>query len=537
MAKQENPTITLRIESVLGGHAPTTHFASPDQFRSSIAIDPGLPAADSGVNGVISSGLLRPTNAGTPTGAAMGNVPLWILNSPKDTNVYVYDAAGSTYKYDQSNVVTAVSALSDGGSMSSSSGNGAAYYDNYLYFAKNTDIARYGPMDGSPTFNGSYWTGTLGKTALVNTAYPRLNSTLPTFGIPNHVLHRHSDGRLYIADVVGNQGTIHFIKTTKTTVEGDTDNGSTYNALQFGQNLWPTAMESYGSDLVIALVEGQNSTLNPYRAKAKVAFWDTTSTNFNKIIWVEFPDTIITAMRNIDGVLYLASGHNKGNGFRISRFVGGYTVEEVFLSELGVPPLAGAMDGNAQRLLFGSYTSVPENAGSVFSYGLQKASLGTGLFNILRSTNTSNNDSVTALALSMNGINNSFGFEQPFFGWSTGFVHGFNIPGSGNYGTSVWQSQMFRIGQPFKVKKVRIPLAQAITSGMTVTPKIYIDDSESGVELTPIDNANFSGKRNAIIRPNGLVGDHNLYLELRWTGTTLCTVGLPITIEIELLED
>lgn len=535
-----NKTQTIRIESILGGHAPTTHFAASNQFRSSVGIDPAQPLTDSSVGyGYVSSGLLRPVPVSKISGSVISNPPLWIVPNPKNNIVYVYDSAGSVYSISEtSNTATAVGDLNDGGT---ATGNGAAYYDNYAYFSRSTTIARYGPLDGSPSFTDDFWSGTLGLTALTNTTYP--SEYFLTFPYANHILHRHSDGKLYIADVVGNQGTIHFIKTSKTTIEGDTNDGSTYAKLQVGYGLWPTAMESYGSNLVIAFYEGATGTHVP-KQRAKIAFWDTTSDKVSQITWNEFPDQVITGLKNINGVLYVVSGHIQIQGFRLSRYVGGYTFEEVFVSETGEPPLQGAIDGDSNRVLFGSFLENSTNAHSaVFSYGLQKASLGHGVFAVQGTTGST---SATATALSL-AFNRQPGFNYPLVGWTSGYNDGEKNGvdyQSMTYNNSVpvWWSQTYRIGQPFKITKIRIPLAQAVATNMTVTPKIYVDDdTTTSYTLTAINNTNYPGEKNILFRSDAnskpITGKHNFWLELVWSGSALCTVGLPITIEYEFIDD
>ena len=546
----EDKTLTIKIESILGGHSPMTHFGRADQFRSSLGIDPGMPIDDSvSVLGGLPSGLLRPvavSGSGTTVAA-----PMWLIGTPKvATLIYVYDYAGSVYTVpSNSTTITGLTDLNDAGT---ATGNGAAYYDNYVYFARDTTIARYGPLDGSAAFIDDYWVGTLGKTALVNTTYPTdLQFSLK---LPNHYLHRHSDGKLYIADVVDNKGTIHYIATSKATVEGDTDNGSTYNKVQVGYGLWPTCIESYGSDLAVAFTEIV-VTANEVRAtRAKVAFWDTTSQNVNKITWVEFPDEIITAMKNVNGVLYLTSGNQGSKGFRLSRFVGGYTFEQVAFISHAISPFPGAIDGESNRLVFGAYSNVPETGGSIYSYGLGGLSV-QGTFNILSARGYDGDNSITAQSCLISALKNLtsasvLGENNFIMGTSRGVAssyHGIVLPssfGSTGYDNapSVFWSQLFRIGQPFKIKKIRIPLAQAIATNMIVTPKIYTDDGAGTTyTLTAINNTNDPGAFNAVRRSGSsgetMTGKHNFWLELRWTGSVLCVVGLPITIEYELIDD
>lgn len=538
----------ILIQTILGGNSVTTNFAQATQMRASLGIDPGQPIDDLDTKySTIASGLIRPTASQKFSGSTITSAPLWTISNPKNGNVYVYDAASSAYTIDAT--MTTVTALSDAGTLSGL-GNGADYYDNYQYFATATDITRYGPLNGAPGFVVNYWTSVLGKTALQNTTYPTTFKN--NIRLPNHFLKRTSNGYLWIADVVGNNGTLHYIKTTKSSVEGDTDNGSTYNAVTMGYGLWPTALEqANGTDIAIALYEG--STANLRQARAKVAFWNMTSTNINKIIFCEFPDQIITALRNVNGVLYAFSGNVNAQGWRLSRHTGSYSFQEVYYSETGEPPLPGAVDGILNRVLAGTFTTVPESDGVVTAYGLQKSALGQGVFNIMRSTGGNSSTSVTSLLVA---DNNEMGFSTPIIGWtqagegSTGASHGYDKQGTQyNNAPSVAWSQTFRIGQKFKITKIRIPLAQAVAANMTITPTIYVDDGITsyvgGVAqgLAVINNTNYPiptggiAPRNIVMRPQSMTGEHNFWLELRWTGSALLTVSLPILIEYELTDD
>lgn len=535
------PRIT--IQTILGGHAPTTNFAQETQMRTSLGIDPAQPIddADSAFS-TVASGLIRPTAAQKFSGSTITAAPLWLITNPKTSNAIVYDAASSAYTIDAT--MTTVTALSDAGTLSGL-GNGCEYYDNYQYFATGTDITRYGPLNGAPGFVPNYWTGVLGLTALQNTTYPTTFKN--NLRLPNHFLKRTSNGYLWIADVVGNNGTLHFIKTTKTTVEGDTNSGSTYAAVTMGYGLWPTALEqANGTDLAIALYEGSSANLK--QARAKVAFWNMTSTNINKIIFCEFPDQIITALDNVDGVLYAASGNFNAQGFRISRYTGSYAFEEVYYSETGEPPLPGAIAGILNRVLFGTFTTVPESDGCVYAYGLQKAALGTGVFNVMRTTGGNASTSVTCLGVI---DNTEMGFSTPIVGWSqagegsTGASHGFDRQGTQyNNAPSVWWSQTFRVGQKFKITKIRFPMASPVAANQIITPTIYVDDGATSYVggtangLAVINNTNYpNSQRNIVMRPESATGEHNFWIGLKWTGSAVATVSLPITIEYDLIAD
>lgn len=548
MADQQK--FQIRIDSILGGHSRTTHFAGPNQFRASVGIDPGSPIQGSAGNTYASSkynvkpsGLIRPTNSSSPSGT-MNETPLWIKGARSTTTLFVLDARGSVYTYAQGNA--SFTALSDIGA-TTGSGNGMEYYDNYMYIATNTDLARYGPLDGTPKFTPNYWTSTLSLTAFENNSYPFVDlPSLAAKSLPNHFLHRHSDGKMYIADVVGNQGYLHYVKTTKSSVEGDTNNGSTYQALRLGYGLVPICMESLGSQLIIAVYERDSTAstnnvgIRGKTTRAKIAFWDTLSQNFNAITWVEFPDGLITAMKNVNGTLYVFSAPaEKSTGFRVSRYVGGYTFEEVWSSEDGTAPLPGGVDGSSSRLIFGSNTNIPKSTGCVYSLGLSANGISNGIFCPFTSS-TSGDVMVTALMLPVyNGRGK--GWDYPVQGssdFSSSFkLEDYGLGGSANM-NATWWSQLFRIGQRFKITKIRIPLTEVATSETLITPKIYTDDGfGTSYTLTTINSTNYPTQRTIIMRPENCTGESNFWLELDWGSYYQMTVGLPITIEYELITE
>lgn len=539
-----NKTFQIKIESILGGMSPTGYFSSEGQFRTSVAINPALPESDFQTVNRPATGLLRPSGTTSiddgvfPSEVDGSRFPTWIKTSTKDILTYVYDSKGSVYTYNPDTATFAtLGDLNDGGN---SSGNGCEYYDNYMYFARDTTIARYGPLNGTPTFTDDYWVGVLGKTVLSDTEYPKTRLAT-TVDYPNHILHRHSDGRLYIIDVVDNRGTIHYISTTKTTVEGDTDNGSTYDALDFGYGLWPTAIESYGNYLVIALYEGTTTDDSTRQTVAKIAFWDTTSTNANQITWVEYPDQLVSAIKNVNGVLYLTSSNGYSSGFRVVRYIGGSSFEEVAMFEHGTTPFAGAVDGSGERLVFGTATTYPVSVGAVYSYGLRRSGLGQGLHCIGR-TPTIGAQTITALKLNQG----SLVFDNMTIGWrgntSTNQGSGVGLVGTGVYSSSwpsIWHSAFFRIGQPFKITKIRIPLLSPLSTltDRSVIPKLYMDDESTTYTLNTLNPTNYPNKKTVTIRPENATGENGFFLELKWTGSVLCVVSLPITIEYELIDD
>lgn len=531
------PDFNIQIESVFNGQTEFAAYGAKDQFLAAYNIDPDQPIADTGVNSYRASGYLRPASVQKiDSSTAIAGAPMWFVSNPKNDSVYVYGSTGSVYALNPDGyTITATTGLD----VADSLGNGAEYYDNYIYLARTTDIARYGPLNGAPALTTSYWVGTLSKTALVNTTYPTLK--LATKTLPNHVLHRHSDGRLYIADVVGNQGYLHYIKTTKTAVEGDTDDGSTYLALDFPWGWWPIDMETYGTDLAVSLYEGSNDTVT-LQKRAKLTFWDTTSDNYSKIIDVEFPDPIITALENVNGVLYTFSGQLGIKGTRVCRFVGGYSFQQVAYIEDSEPPFPGATDHILNRVFFGGtveYINSGSSLPCVWAMG-SKTGKFSGLFNIMGCSQSTSATEITSLAvIDQDGFN----FQIPVVGWFDGTNRGIDRQ-TNDYGriNSIFRSQVFRIGRPFQITKIRLSFGQAIAANMTLTPKIYVDEESSNFTLVTINNTNYpNSERQITLRSTStsgdIVGKHNFFLELTWSGSALLTVILPISIEGIYLND
>lgn len=532
MAKLE-----LKITNILGGRSNMSLFSKEGQFKDALALDPD---AEETVNSNRAGGILTPTPS-TKLSAANGtNVDdevLWMNVTPKDDDVHVYDRAGKIYTVQLASFE--ISDLNNGAALTSSTGNGATYYDNHQYYVKNTDIARRGPLEnGTLTINQTYWTSTLSKTALGNgVTYPA--PARGTSRYPNHVMHVHVDDKAYICDVgaggagSNNLGMIHYIKTKKGTVEGDTNDGSTYNALDLGFGIWPITLESYGVDLVISGYEGDTSSGNSRGKKAKLYFWDTTSSSFNKE--VELPDPLCSALKNVNGVLYAFCGNPGQLGCRILRFIGGYTFEEVAYLEDSQPPYQGAVDHLLNRVLFGGFSSSMGNYGSLYALGSKINGISTGVFNIMRaSTDTGTGVTLTSVLVPENTdlVNPTY-----LVGWRDGSSD-FGIDRNATtYGAAEFKSETFRIGKPFEVTRVRIPLAQAVAANMTIAVKILVDNESTTTTVGTINNTNFSNSERYVELHPSVLGKQDMVFQLTWSGTSLLSVGLPIEIDVLTIED
>ena len=524
----------ISIDSILGGHSKLSQFSSEGEFKNSLAVDPD---AEETTGSNRSGGVLTPVPSTALTagnGTGIDAEPLWLNTTPKTDNVFVYDQSGKVYEAVLAS--NTISDLNNGAALTTSSGNGAAYYDNYNYFATNTNITRYGPLNGVKVFLQTYWSG-LSLSALGNgVTYPA--PKIGTTKYPNHVMHRHVDDKLYICDVMAANGTstgrgaIHYIKTTRTTAEGDTNNGSTFNALDLPYGVWPTDIESYGNDLVISAYEGDTSSGNTRGLRGHVYFWDTTSSSFYKD--VEFEDPLVSALEFVNGELIAFSGNPKDIGCRVSRFIGGYSFEEIAYLEDSQPPFAGATDSIMSRLVFGGFSTNMGDYGCLYAIGSKIGKVTRGLFNIMvTSTGTGTGVNVTSCIIPEN---TDFTNTKYLIGWRDGNEYGIDRNAT-TYRNSKFQSEVFKVGKPFEVERVRIPLNQAIAANMTLTVKLLVDEESTSTTIATINSTTFSDSERFIdLHPN-VRGKHDFFLELDWSGTSLLSVNLPIEIEGRILEN
>lgn len=536
------PSVT--INSAFGGIAPSQYYIQEGQYLAGIGIDPQWPISDS-VGDRFISGSLRPTAYAEFSGANITGNPYWILNNPKNANTYVYANDGKVVSYDSAfGTETLV------GTPTSGAGNGAAYYNNYLYFATPTNVSRYGPLDGSPSLTNTYWTSTLSLTALVNTTYPSIRGSGV---IPNHAMHVHVDNKLYICDydstsstaATRGRGLIHALATTYGSAEGDTNNSSSYNALDLPLGYMPVDIESYGNYVVIAAIQSTNATV--IQGKAALFFWDGINASFYNV--VHLPDPLVTALINKNGELYVFSGSvstgtDSSNGYRVSKYLGGQSLETVYYSDVGSPPLAGAVDAQGDRLIWGTFTQInsttagsPEYYPVVMALGTKSPAVPGGIHCIAKAsgTGTAGDGIVTAVKQIEQA---SMASPRVIIGWRDSSGYGVD-KSTTTYATSVWRSRMFNVGKKFAIRMIRIPLGTAVGANMTITPKIFLDDfsSSSTSGLTVINNTNYANSERTVQMHPDISGNNSFCLELRFSGTALLPVKFPIVIEFDVLED
>ncbi|MEK7179998.1 MAG: hypothetical protein AAB706_00825 [Patescibacteria group bacterium] len=514
------------INQIFKGQSASQYFGEEGTYNSSIAIDPDLPIISTGTR---TSGFIVPVGSALLSGANVTSHVVRILNNPKNTLTYVVLSNGRLISYNSSLASeTLIGTVAGGVAV------WAEYYNNYIYIWTGTNISRYGPLNNFPTLVDTVWTGaTLGtQTALTNTTYPTLNSV----SIPNHVAHVHGDGSMYFTDFINGQGLIHRINTKKVTDEGDT-NGTTvpslYNALDLPFGFYPTDIESYSKSLLITGIYTIDTTIN--QGKSAFVLWDPTDTVSFYLGPVFLPDPLCTATLNSNGIIYLWTG-NAQNGVRLSRYLGGETVQDIAYQEEGLPPFAGAVDALGNRIVWGGFTTNPETASCVWAYGSKDARLPKGIHNIMRGTGTGTTPIITALKYVQQSSNVT---PKLVMAWRDGTTRGID-----QYSTTATLDSsirwMFNIGHKVDVVQVKIPLAGAIAANTTIIPTLYFDDLSSSLALTTINNTNYPSKRKVIYKGTELKNTtalNNFMFELVFTGTNPLPVALPITISVDVKED
>lgn len=521
MAKQY-----ISIEQIFDGMMPSANFGKEGQYLAGIGIDPDMPVTDSAVK---TGGVIRPVKYAKFSGSEVNSHPVAIITNPKNELTYTILRNGKLISH-TSGLGTEVLV----GTVAGSQASHGFYYNNYIYIlgtgASHDDVSRYGPLDGSPSLVDNVWKGsTLGtQTALVDSTYP---ATRHSVQFLNHFGWGHIDNKAYFLDYKAGVGYVHFIKTLKTSAEGDTNDGSTYGALDLPYGYLPMVGESYGNDVVVAGSPGTGTVIT--QGRAVLFFWNTADDSFYRA--VPLPDPICTGLKYDNGILYGISGNLSG-GVRLWRYVGGDTIETLKYIEEGHPPLQSAVDYFGNRIAWGAFGSYPVPFAGLLAYGSKSDLFPRGLHNIAVSslTPSASNGLITAVRQ----VEQGGALPRFVIGGTDGSNTNLDKK-STTYGTHVWRSRVFNIGRNFSVTRIFLPLTAAVAANMTIVPKLIFDYETASATGTTINSTNYPNSEKRIKMSsdnfaNGTSGKNNFCLELTFSGTALIGVGLPILIELEV---
>lgn len=515
--------VNVTINSIFDGLSASQYFGAKGTYNASTAIDPDLPIVSTGVR---TSGFAVPVGYAKFSGANVTSAIIRLINNPKNALTYAVLTNGRLISY-----TSAFGSETLIGTVSGGLAVWAEYYNNYIYIFTGTNVSRYGPLNNSPTLVDSVWTGaTLGsQVALTNTTYP----TLAGVSMPNHMAHVHGDGSMYFCDFINGQGMIHRINTKKVTNEGDTNGTvvpSLYNALDLPFGFYPTAIESKGTSVMIIGIYTTDTTIN--QGKSAFILWDPTDTVSFYLGPVPLPDPLATAILNVNGIIHIWTG-NAVNGVRLSRYLGGESVQDVCYQEEGFPPLAGAVDALGNRIVWGGNSTNPSTGAVVWAWGSKDARLPKGLHNICKASSSGTTPLVTALKYIQQSSNIT---PKVIPAWTDGTGSGID-----QYSISATLASILRfminVGDQFDVREIKIPLAGAVGASTTITPKLYFDDLSTSKTLTVINNTNYPSKRKIIYDGTELkdtLAFNNLVLEFAWTSTDPLPIAFPIKLRLDV---
>lgn len=517
----------IQIDSIAGGVGSHYSGLADNQYLGANGIDPeGTRSGTAGVNDMFLNEIV-PTNMSS-FGGKISASAMWILSPGREAAVYTYHDNGGVARFPMS--LSAESVLS--ASIGQSTGNGAVYYNNYLYFATSADVHRYGPLDSSPTMTLSAFTAGGGKTLSAACSYPGVNGLT----YPNHPMHVHVDNKLYVGDFISSTG--------KACLDAISSVGAGISAgyfsdvldLPFGYAV--TDIESFGNDLaILAMPIGQYSTgAIPKTGKSALFLWDTFSSSFYR--QVDISDPVATAMSNHNGRLIVFAGGVPGTEYtRILGYTGSNSFEDIAFYPEGSPPPAGAVDSQGNMLVYGSYGDSPNTFCGAATLNTRIPQLGPRSRNHILA---SPGNVVTSLAFVNQTAQSS---KYPIIGWTnSGTSWGIDRMDSAGVqrtldtNVTYWASKPYFIGQEFEITKIRLVLGNTVGTTTNVQPTIYVD--HGGTSFTPnvISNTVYNGKQ-IIDLGTTAKGNVDFYIHLAWASTAPVPVSLPITIWGRTLRD
>ena len=516
--------LRITINSFFGGQSPVVHGAPDNQFLSSISIDPEAKGTE------VSSGLLNTIGAAYPNSprrfSTPSDAPLWITGTNTSTGAFVYGAGGTLYAYTNGSFTLD----GDGGIVqpSGGAGNGIAVSHDYLYLSTGTNISRFGPLSTTaPRLWENFWTGSggFGQAALTNSSSPVVRGVT----YPNHVMHAHNDGYVYVADYYGNQGAIHSFYITN----ADSGTIATFGDLALPPGYIPLDIKSYDTDLAILCSAATDFTgsSNVVPGRSALFLWDTISNSFYRNVPINHH--LATALVNKNGELFVIAG-SVDREVSILKYLGGESFQTLVQIKEGSPPPAGAATSVGNRLFWGGYGTIPSTFAGLYALGYKNGSLpSTALNQVVNISGTGTLPIVTAVS------NISRSSQLPGVGWHTTSPddNGLDLVSSGQTYSAILQTKMFDIGTKFNIRRIRIPMSEPISSATTITPTIYIDDYAVSHALATINNTNYPNSERIIDYTDLAVGGYNnFFISFAWTGTGDNALLPGITIDLDLYD-
>lgn len=161
--------IRLNTTGAQGGISPNTKTGYPNSARFLKNLD--IYSDDNSIQLNLA--------AVKDSGSIVTDLVKWMdSGQPFDTNTYALGDTGNFYKIDSGGTwskIATLSPVSDG-----THGNGLLVFDNYVYLASDSEVARYGPLNGTPTLTNSFFESLNFNKDNANTSATGNTYTVPT---------------------------------------------------------------------------------------------------------------------------------------------------------------------------------------------------------------------------------------------------------------------------------------------------------------------------------------------------------------------
>jgi len=287
-----------------------------------------------------------------------------------------------------------------------------------------------------------------------------------------------------------------------------------FNTVRLPIDYYPTSLSNIGTDISILAIKSHDDTIN--QGHSSLFLWDTFDSTFYREIKLPFPNA--TALLTHNGFPFLWGGDTRGYSFSLYR--GGDQIDELYYVDDGLPPFAGAVHGENNRVLWGTNTTYPEVSGSIMAFGSRNGLLPKGVHNIAR---TPNNKQVTSFALATKGLNNIVIGSEDL------------LAQSGGNANSVFRTNLYSIPRKFNVKSVAFTIAGGVTENTDITITTYVDNETLTKSVNVVNSDNYEiGTKKIVVYPD-LQGEANFFIELKWTDSNT-PIQLPLKIQVTQLE-
>lgn len=480
-----------------------------------------------------------PADAAVPTCYApdgdarefISDAPMFIASACESGGVWVLDANGSLSCYNGLSLGGGVGIGNPGGAPIGnpcSAGNGMVVYNDYVYCATFTDIYRHGRISQTAPAFAQYWTTTLAMSALTNTNYPATR----TVHYPNHFLHKHTDGYVYVADYDGERGRIHRFITDS----DGTGGAAEWKVLSLPPKMMPFSMASYGTDLAIVCSPDARYALGGIpigQASGTVYLWDAVSGNrFYRAIPTS--ELMVTAAINHNGALKVFAG-NLDNGCRLLQYMGGETFSEIARTKYGSPPFAGAVDVSGDAVLWGqAVTDYPTYYAGVMQYGRRRSARKSTLNCIALLPSTDQYQIPSAIKVL------SRSSRTPFVGWRDDTDRNI-VRETGTAFKGFLALPPVVVGKKFRVRRIRFGLTSAVAAGTSIAVTVYTDgwgttwNATAG--LLDVNATNFpNSDRHIDFRDLTITGNTDFVVAFTFAGTANTGIIPPVTVEYEVYD-